>query len=58
MNTLNKFYKLPACFRTLVSMAFNKDANEIAKPSELLSKLRAYMSVLQNVENYVHLGMS
>jgi len=37
-------------------MTFNKETNEIAKPSQLLSKIKAYMSVLQTVENYVHLG--
>uniref|UniRef100_H2ZNY4 Nck-associated protein 1 n=1 Tax=Ciona savignyi TaxID=51511 RepID=H2ZNY4_CIOSA len=44
--------------RTLVSMTFNKDTNEIAKPTELLSKLRAYMATLQTVENYVHLDVT
>lgn len=28
------------------------ETNEIAKPSELLSNVRAYMNVLQSVENY------
>lgn len=37
-------------------MAYNKETSEIARPSELLSKLKAYMAVLQSVENYVHLG--
>nr|CAB3264230.1 nck-associated protein 1 [Phallusia mammillata] len=44
--------------RTLVSMTLNKETNEIAKPSELLCKLKAYMSVLQTVENYVHLDVT
>ncbi|CAK8685235.1 nck-associated protein 1-like isoform X1 [Clavelina lepadiformis] len=44
--------------RTLVSMTFNKETNEIAKPSELLSKLKAHMSVLQTIENYVHLDVT
>ena len=37
-------------------MTYNKDTNEVARPSELLSKLKSHMSVLQSVENYVHLG--
>ena len=43
-------------FRTLVSMTYNKETSEIARPSELLSKMNAYMAVLQSIENYVHLG--
>jgi len=31
---------------------YNRETNEIAKPSELLGSVRAYMSVLQTVENY------
>jgi len=42
--------------RTIVSMTYTKDTNEVARPSELLSKLKAHMAVLQSVENYVHLG--
>nr|XP_018671569.1 nck-associated protein 1 isoform X2 [Ciona intestinalis] len=42
----------------LVSMTFNKETSEIAKPSELLCKLRAYMATLQTVENYVHLDVT
>lgn len=42
----------------LVAMAYNKDTSEITKPSELLSRTRAYMSVLQTIENYVEIGMS
>ena len=39
--------------RALVGMVmFNSDTNEIAKPSELLASVRAYMNVLQTVENY------
>jgi NCK-associated protein 1 len=39
--------------RALVGMAmFNADTGDIAKPSELLASVRAYMSVLQTVENY------
>ncbi|CAH0391487.1 unnamed protein product [Bemisia tabaci] len=36
---------------------FNPDTSEIAKPSELLASVRSYMSVLQTVENYVHIDM-
>lgn len=39
--------------RALVGMVmYNSDTNEIAKPSELLASVRAYMNVLQTVENY------
>lgn len=39
--------------RALVGMVmFNPDTSEIAKPSELLASVRAYMNVLQTVENY------
>ena len=31
---------------------YNPETNEIAKPSELLNGVRAYMSVLQCIENY------
>ncbi|CAG7822378.1 unnamed protein product [Allacma fusca] len=45
--------------RALVGMVmFSPDTNEIAKPSELLASVRAYMNVLQTVENYVHLDMT
>jgi len=45
--------------RTLVSLTLiNKETNEIAKPSSLLMKLRVFMSVLQTVENYVHLDVT
>ena len=33
-------------------MMYNPDTNEIAKPSELLSGVKAVMSVLQSLENY------
>lgn len=33
-------------------MMYNPDTNEIAKPSELLNGVRAYMNVLQSIENY------
>ena len=39
--------------KALVGMVmFNPETNEIAKPSELLSSVRAYMNVLQSIENY------
>lgn len=45
--------------RALVGMVmYNPDANEIAKPSELLVSVRAYMNVLQTVENYVHVDIT
>ena len=31
---------------------YNPETNEIAKPSELLNGVRAYMNVLQSIENY------
>lgn len=31
---------------------YNPDTSEIAKPSELLSSVKAIMSVLQGLENY------
>ena len=33
-------------------MMYNPETNEIAKPSELLSSVKAIMSVLQSIENY------
>lgn len=45
--------------RALVGMVmYNPDANEIAKPSELLVSVRSYMNVLQTVENYVHIDIT
>nr|MBE5725896.1 HEM-protein [Cucujiformia] len=45
--------------KALVGMVmFNADTNEIAKPSELLVSVRAYMNVLQTVENYVHIDIT
>lgn len=45
--------------RALVGMVmFNPDTSEIAKPSELLVSVRAYMNVLQTVENYVHIDIT
>ncbi|XP_070532704.1 nck-associated protein 1-like [Ptychodera flava] len=39
-------------------MMHNPESNEIAKPSELLSSVRTYMSVLQSIENYVHIDIT
>lgn len=45
--------------RALVGMVmYNADTSEIAKPSELLASVRAYMNVLQTVENYVHIDIT
>ncbi|XP_065349568.1 membrane-associated protein Hem [Cloeon dipterum] len=45
--------------RALVGMVmYNPDTSEIAKPSELLFSVRAYMNVLQTVENYVHIDIT
>ncbi|KAF0311325.1 Membrane-associated protein Hem [Amphibalanus amphitrite] len=45
--------------RALVGMVmYNQETNEIAKPSELLTSVRAYMSILQSVENYVHVDIT
>lgn len=43
-------------YRQLVSLAFNKDTNEVAKPSELLSRTKTYMATVQTMEHYVQLG--
>lgn len=45
--------------KSLVKMSmFNSENNEIAKPSELLTSVRSFMSVLQSIENYVHLDIT
>lgn len=45
--------------RALVGMVmFNQETMEIAKPSELLASVKAYMNVLQTVENYVHIDIT
>lgn len=45
--------------RALVGMPmYKQDTMEIAKPSELLTSVRAYMNVLQTVENYVHIDIT
>ena len=37
---------------------FNPETSEIAKPSELLTSVRAYMNVLQCVENHVQIDIT
>lgn len=45
--------------KSLVKMVmFNPENNEIAKPSELLTSVRSFMSVLQSIENHVHLDIT
>lgn len=45
--------------RALVGMVmYNPASSAIAKPSELLASVRAYMNVLQTVENYVHIDIT
>lgn len=45
--------------RALAGMVmFSPDTSEIAKPSELLTSVKAYMNVLQSVENYIHVDMT
>ncbi|XP_039255502.1 nck-associated protein 1-like isoform X1 [Styela clava] len=41
--------------KVLVALTHNKETNEMAKPTELLSRTKAYMSVLQTIENYVQI---
>jgi len=36
---------------------FSPETSEIAKPSELLTSVRAYMNVLQCVENHVQVKL-
>ncbi|KRX97188.1 Nck-associated protein 1 [Trichinella pseudospiralis] len=44
--------------KTVVAMAmYDKDTQEIAKPSELLNSIRTYMDVLQTLENYVQIDV-
>lgn len=37
---------------------YNQATQEIAKPSELLTSVRAYMTVLQSIENYVQIDIT
>ncbi|KAL3842215.1 hypothetical protein ACJMK2_020254 [Sinanodonta woodiana] len=39
-------------------MMYNPETNEIAKPSELLSSVKALMSVLQSLENYINIDIA
>ncbi|XP_027196492.2 nck associated protein 1 Hem [Dermatophagoides pteronyssinus] len=52
-NLENRFNK------SLVNMTmYNEQTKEIAKPSELLISVRAYMNVLQSIESHVHIDMT
>lgn len=45
--------------KSLVEMVmFNAETNEIAKPSELYSSVKAYMNVLQSIETIVHIDVT
>ncbi|KAI1280571.1 Membrane-associated protein Hem [Halotydeus destructor] len=45
--------------KALVGMVmYNAETFEIAKPSELLNSVRAYMNVLQTIENYVNIDIT
>lgn len=45
--------------KSLVAMVmYDPETNEIAKPSELYSSVRAYMSVLQSIETLVHIDVT
>ncbi|KAL4225584.1 Nck-associated protein 1 [Mactra antiquata] len=57
----NKMFTFKDVFKdkALVGMMmYNPDTNEIAKPSELLCSVKAIMSVLQSIENYVHIDIA
>lgn len=45
--------------KSLVAMVmFNAETNEIAKPTELYSSVKAYMNVLQSIETIVHIDVT
>lgn len=49
----------PSFCRSIVGMTmYNQATQEIAKPSELLTSVRAYMTVLQSIENYVTIDIT
>lgn len=49
----------PRLCRSIVGMTmYNQATQEIAKPSELLTSVRAYMTVLQSIENYVTIDIT
>ncbi|XP_052798204.1 membrane-associated protein Hem-like isoform X3 [Mya arenaria] len=57
----NKMFTFKDVFKdkALVGMMmYNPETNEIAKPSELLCSVKAIMSVLQSIENYVHIDIA
>ena len=37
---------------------YEPEKSSIAKPSELVTSVRAYMNVLQTVENHIHIDMT
>ena len=37
---------------------YSPETSEIAKPSELLASVKAYMNILQSVENYVNIDIT
>uniref|UniRef100_A0A674DAB3 Nck-associated protein 1 n=1 Tax=Salmo trutta TaxID=8032 RepID=A0A674DAB3_SALTR len=45
--------------KSIVGMTmYNQATQEIAKPSELLTSVRSYMTVLQSIENYVQIDIT
>ena len=45
--------------RALAGMVmYSPETGEIAKPSELLTSVKAYMNVLQTVENYINIDIT
>ncbi|XP_032879703.1 nck-associated protein 1 isoform X3 [Amblyraja radiata] len=45
--------------KSIVGMTmYNQATQEIAKPSELLTSVKAYMTVLQSIENYVQIDIT
>ena len=45
--------------RALAGMVmYSPETSEIAKPSELLASVKAYMNILQTVENYVNIDIT
>lgn len=49
----------PSVSRSIVGMTmYNQATQEIARPSELLTSVRAYMTVLQSIEKYVTIDIA
>lgn len=58
-NKWNLFVSIFFSKRSIVGMTmYNQATQEIAKPSELLTSVRAYMTVLQSIENYVQIDIT